>query len=111
MIIEKASSPLDIAPTIYDLFDVEYNHHLVLGRSVFDPTYDGFNFNEYGVIKTDSYVYDTLRDTVVLRNWTKSEETYRLEAEALYERLLLGYKVVESNYFASREYRERFVSN
>jgi len=111
LIVEKASSPLDIAPTIYDLFDIEYNHHLVLGRSVFDPTYDGFNFNEYGVIKTDSYVYDTLRDTVVLRNWTKSEETYRLEAEALYERLLLGYKVVENNYFASREYREHFVSN
>lgn len=111
LVVEKASSPLDIAPTIYDLFDVEYNHHLVLGRSVFDPTYDGFNFNEYGVIKTDSYVYDTLRDTVVLRNWTKSEETYRLEAEALYQRLLLGYKVVENNYFASREYRERFVSN
>lgn len=111
MIVEKASSPLDIAPTIYDLFDIEYNHNLVLGRSIFDPSYDGFNFNEFGVIKTDSYVYDTLQDTVVLRNWTKSEETYRLEAEALYQRLLLGYKVVENNYFESREYRERFVSN
>lgn len=111
MIVEKASSPLDIAPTIYDLFGIEYNHNLVLGRSIFDPSYDGFNFNEFGVIKTDSYVYDTLQDTVVLRNWTKSEETYRLEAEALYQRLLLGYKVVENNYFESREYRERFVSN
>ena len=111
LVFEKASSPLDIAPTIYDLFDIEYNHQLVLGRSVFDPNYDGFNFNEYGVIKTDSYVYDTLRDTVVLHNWTKTEETYRLEAEALYQRLLLGYKVVENNYFASREYREHFLRN
>ena len=110
-VIQKASSPLDIAPTIYDLFDIDYDHHLFLGRSIFDPSYHGFTFNEYGVIKTDNFVYDTLRDTVVLRNWTKTEESNRLEAEALYRRLMLGYKVVENNFFATREFRERFVSN
>lgn len=110
-VIHKASSPLDIAPTIYDLFGLEYQDEITLGHSVFDPEYHGFNFDEFNIIQTNDYIYDTLRDTIVLRNWTKSEETYRLEAEALYQRLLLGYKVVENNYFASREYRERFVSN
>jgi phosphoglycerol transferase MdoB-like AlkP superfamily enzyme len=110
-VINKASSPLDIAPTIYDLFGLKYQEEITLGHSVFDPEYQGFNFDEYNIIQTNAYIYDTLRDTIVLRNWTKSEETYRLEAEALYQRLLLGYKVVENNYFASREYRERFVSN
>ena len=109
--IEKTSSPLDIAPTIFDLFDLDYDYHLALGRSVFDPSNEGFSFNEFGVIKTDNFIYDTLRDTLVLRNWTKSEETYRLEAEALYQRFLLGYKIVETDYFASPEYRERFVRN
>ena len=110
-VIKKASSPLDIAPTIYDLFGLEYQEEITLGHSVFDPEYRGFNFDEYNIIQTNDYTYDTLRDTIDLRNWTKSEESYRLEAEALYQRLLLGYKVVENNYFASREYREHFLRN
>jgi len=110
-VIKKASSPLDIAPTIYDLFGLKYQDEITLGHSVFDPEYRGFNFDEYNIIQTNDYTYDTLRDTIDLRNWTKTEESYRLEAEALYQRLLLGYKVVENNYFASREYRERFVRN
>lgn len=106
--INKVSSPLDIAPTIYDLFNLKYEKNYVLGNSIFNPNYTGFNFNEYGVIKTDNYTYDTLRDTVV-HNWTKTEEEFRIEAEALYIKLQVGYQIVENDYFNSNEFKEKFV--
>lgn len=107
--IEKTSSPLDIAPTIYDLFSLDYQYKYTLGNSVFDPNYSGFTFNEYGVIKTDNFTYDTLRDTVV-HNWTKTEEEFRIEAEALYAKLHVGYQIVENDYFNSNEFKEKIES-
>lgn len=106
--INKVSSPLDIAPTIYDLFNLNYEKNYALGNSVFNPNYTGFNFNEFGVIKTDNYTYDTLRDTVI-HNWTKTEEEFRIEAEALYVKLQVGYQIVENDYFNSNEFKEKFV--
>jgi len=103
--IKKVSSPLDISPTIYDLFNIQYNPKLILGHSVFDPEYDGFLFSEYDVIYTDHFTYDVLRDTLV-HNWTKSEDEFRKQALALYQKLQIGYKIVETNYFASHYFLE-----
>jgi len=103
--IDKVSSPLDIAPTIYDLFNINYPYNLALGNSVFDTNYRGFNFNEFGVIMTDDFTYDTARQTIT-HNWTKPEEVFKLEAEALYVKLQLGSKIVEIDYFNSLEFRK-----
>ncbi|HET6785735.1 MAG TPA: LTA synthase family protein [Erysipelotrichaceae bacterium] len=103
--IDKVSSPLDIAPTIYDLFNIEYPYQLALGHSVFDPSYTGFNFNEFGVIKSNDFTFDTLRGTIT-HNWTKTEEEFRVEADALYAKLQLGFKIVETDYFNSLEYKK-----
>lgn len=103
--INKVSSPLDIAPTIFDLFNLSYDFKTALGNSVFDPNYNGFNFNEFGVIMTDDFTYDTARQTIT-HNWEKPEEVYKLEAEALYAKLQLGFKIVETDYFNSLEYKK-----
>ena len=103
--VDKVSSPLDVAPTIFDLFNLNYPYQLTLGNSVFDPNYRGFNFNEFGVIMTDDFTYDTARQTIT-HNWTKPEEVFKLEAEALYAKLQLGSKIVETNYFNSLEFKK-----
>lgn len=103
--VDKVSSPLDVAPTIFDLFNLNYPYQLTLGYSVFDPNYRGFNFNEFGVIMTDDFTYDTARQTIT-HNWTKPEEVFKLEAEALYAKLQLGSKIVETNYFNSLEFKK-----
>ena len=103
---EKVSSPLDIAPTIYDLFGIQYDHQLVLGNSVFNPDYDGFLFDEFGIIFTDNYTYDSSRESVV-HNWTKSEDEFREEAHLLHQKLTIGPKIVETDYFNSKYFKER----
>lgn len=103
-VISKVSSTLDISPTIYDLFNLDYDYRWALGKNVFDPSYDGFLFDEYSVIYTDNFVYDSLRNSVV-HNWTKSEEAFKIEAHTLFDKLNLGFKIVENDYFNSLEFR------
>lgn len=104
-VFKKVSSTLDISPTIYDLFDLNYDDRWTLGNSVFDPSYDGFLFDEYSVIYTDNFIYDSLRNSVV-HNWTKSDEAFKIEAHNLYDKLNLGFKIVETNYFNSLEFKK-----
>ena len=54
---------------------------------------------------TDDFTYDTARQTIT-HNWEKPEEVYKLEAEALYAKLQLGFKIVETDYFNSLEYKK-----
>lgn len=106
-VFNKVSSTLDISPTIYDLFNLDYDYRWTLGKSIFDPSYDGFLFDEYSIIFTDNFTYDSSRDSVV-HNWTKSEQMFRLEASNLLYKLNLGYKIVENDYFNSLEFKERY---
>lgn len=108
-VFHKVSSTLDISPTIYDLFNLNYDYRWVLGKSIFDPSYEGFLFDEYSIIFTDNFTYDSSRNSVV-HNWTKSEQLFRLEASALLNKLNTGYKVVENDYFNSLEFKERYLN-
>lgn len=96
--IEKVSSPLDIAPTIYDLFGISYDYQSVLGHSVFDPSYDGFLFDEFNVIQTNSYVFDPLQDTVNVKG-PLSEAEYRSLAYQQYSDFVASYQMVQMDYF------------
>jgi len=104
-VFPKVSSTLDISPTIYDLYNLEYDYRWVLGNSIFDPSYEGFLFDEYSVIYTDDYTFDSLRNSVV-HNWTKSDDAFRIEAHNQFDKLNLGFKIVETNYFNSLEYKK-----
>jgi len=104
-VFPKVSSTLDISPTIYDLFNLKYDYRWSLGNSIFDPGYDGFLFDEYSVIYTDDYTFDSLHNSVV-HNWTKSDEAFRIEAHYQFDKLNFGFKIVETNYFNSLEYKK-----
>ena len=103
----KVSSPLDVAPTIFDLFGLSYKSQFMLGHSVFDPNYEGFTFNEYGIIKTDHYTFDPLRDTL-FHDGLQEEAIYRNDAYSLYRNLQTSFKIIQQDYFSSSEFKEAF---
>lgn len=96
-ILSKVSNPLDIAPTIYDLFNLDYNVNHVLGRSVFDPSYEGFYFDESGIIKTDNFTYDSINQTIYSHALTDDENL--LKAIDYYQNMQDLRKIVDVNYF------------
>jgi lipoteichoic acid synthase len=96
--ISKISSPLDIAPTIYDLFNLDYNVNHVIGKSIFDDSYKGFYFDEFGVIKTNDFEYDSINQTIISFNNTNDNENI-LKAQTLYRNMQTLRKIVEINYF------------
>lgn len=98
MVKWKISNPLDIAPTIYDLFGIEVNDNLNLGSSIFDPNYEGFLFDAWNVIKTDNYIFDPLQDTIN-HNFVKDESIYLAEANNLYLEFEILKNIVPMNYF------------
>lgn len=108
--IDKVSSPLDVSTTLYDLFGMEYDYRVSLGHSIFDSSYTGFTFNEYGVISTDHYTFDVLRDTL-FHDGMQEEDIYRQEAYDLYQKLQISFNIIETNYFSSNEYKEIIEKN
>jgi len=96
--INKISNPLDISPTIYDLFNIDYDESTIIGRSVFDPTYDGYYFDEFGIIKTDNFTYNTIDHTIISLNST-DDDTNIITAQALYQKMQILRKLVDINYF------------
>ena len=105
--ITKSSSTLDISPTIYDLFGVSYDPRYVLGHSVFDPNYQGFNFNPWDIIRTNAYIYDPLQDTI--NPYVEGDTNqYLREAHELYYEYEVLKNLVPLNYFASDSYKKAF---
>jgi len=96
--INKVSNPLDISPTIYDLFNLDYDRSTIIGNSVFDPTYDGYYFDEYGYIKTDNFTYNTIDHTIISFNETDDDKNI-ITAQALYQKMQILRKLVDINYF------------
>lgn len=95
--ITKVSNPLDIAPTIYDLFNLDYNVNQVLGKSVFDPSYEGFYFDESGIIKTDNFTYDSINQTIY--SHALSDDENLVKALEYYQNMQDLRKIVDVNYF------------
>jgi phosphoglycerol transferase MdoB-like AlkP superfamily enzyme len=96
--IQKVSNPLDISPTIYDLFNLDYDKATILGKSIFDPTYEGYYFDEFGIIETDNFIYDSINHTIVSLNKTE-DDTNVIKAQALYQKMQILRKLVDINYF------------
>lgn len=106
-IISKASSTLDISPTLYDLFGVDYDPRYTLGHSVFDSNYGGFNFNPWDIIRTDNYIYDPLQDT--LQAIVEGDnDAYLKEAHQLYYEYDVLKNLVPLNYFDTQTYKDKF---
>lgn len=100
--IQKVSNPLDIAPTIYDLFNLDYDKSSIVGRSIFDQSYEGYYFDEFGTIKTDNFMYNSIDHSIISFNNT-SDDSNLITAQALYQKMQILRKLVDINYFKELE--------
>lgn len=76
--ISKASTTLDILPTIVNLWGFDTELKYALGNDIFDPNYNGFYFDESGNYKTNDFSYNIINDELILNSGY-------LESEALLE--------------------------
>lgn len=95
---DTVSSTIDISPTLYDLFDIDYNPQQLLGHSVFDPNYNGFYFDANGTIATNDFTYNLVTKELTLKR-DISEADAIAQAEKLSRELSLGHKIIENDYF------------
>jgi len=75
---------------------------MIVGRSIFDQTYNGYYFDEYGIIKTDNFTYNSIDHTIISFNDT-SDESNLITAQALYQKMQILRKLVDINYFKELE--------
>ena len=96
------STLLDFLPTIANLYDYSYDEKCVLGRDIFDPSYNGFFFANYGELANDYYRYDMLTDSFY---YTNGYDTDKAEQEIVgFERLLdISKKILKIDYYKTKE--------
>lgn len=95
---DTVSSTIDISPTIYDLFGIDYNPQQMLGHSVFDSNYNGFYFDASGLISTNDFSYNLVTKELIIKT-DISESDAIAQAEELSRELSLGHKIIENDYF------------
>lgn len=66
VVYEKVATALDMLPTIANLWNLPYDSHTVLGRDIFDESYDGFFFSEWEYWRTNHYQYNFMNDEYIL---------------------------------------------
>ena len=95
---DKVSTTLDLLPTIANLWNIEIDTKTILGRDIFDETYDGFYFSEWEFWKTDNYMYDFINDKLYIENgydesYAENEMKYYLNMKEMSK------KILKLNYF------------
>ena len=105
----KFTSPLDILPTLANMFGLEYDARTVFGKDIFDESYHGFYFDNAGYYNTDDYYYDSNYDELVLTNPNMTEEEARKELNEYILRLNVARTIIETDFFSRYpEYGEMF---
>ncbi len=97
-VVEKVCTPLDLMPTLLNLFNIDYDNQTIIGRDIFDPTYEGFLFNSSGTIVTDNFKFDGETQEVTLIDGY-SKEKMEAEVENYRKIIQLSEYIFELNYF------------
>lgn len=96
--IDKHCTNIDIMPTIFNLFNIEYDKNTVLGNDIFDERYHGFSFDSSWEIKTDDYNYS-------LSNGFSDLKIDIKDAKQEIDRYL-KYQEIANNIFISNYFKE-----
>lgn len=96
----KTATVLDILPTISNMMGFTYDQTHVLGRDIFDPSYDGFYFSNYGTYKTDNFEYDMVKDNYTLINENYSIDQAKEDMNKILEILNVSKYILKTDYFA-----------
>lgn len=97
--VDKYCSSLDVMPTLANLFDLEYDSRLIMGRDIFCDEPGLVIFSNYSFI-TDKGRYDSTTDTFEM--WDGSEADHDYVAERLSEvqnRVAYSASILDTDYY------------
>lgn len=95
-VIEKNCTNIDIMPTLFNMFNIEYDKNTILGNDIFDDNYHGFSFNSTWTITTDNYTY-SLKDGFTNLKIDENKAKKEIERYHLYQKI--SNNIFKSDYF------------
>ncbi len=96
---DKIGTALDLLPTIANLWGFEYDSHTVLGRDLFDKTYDGVFFGEWDYWRTPHYYYDPVPQEFLEMENGYSLEKAEQEMTEMQRKIDISSKILKLDYF------------
>lgn len=99
--VEKYASSLDILPTMLNLFGVEYDSRLLMGKDIFSDSEQFVIFSDRSFI-TEKGKYDSLTNTFTSFNSEKVNEEYIKKIKnKIYLKYRISRLILESDYYSS----------
>ncbi len=95
------SSILDIAPTLYNLFGINYDQKTIVGNDILDPNYSGRFFTNVGYYQTNNFYYDPVNNQYIPKNNYSFNQAQKDISEIDRVREISKY-ILETNYFATK---------
>lgn len=95
--VTKTTSSLDIIPTLYNLFGIEYDSRLFMGNDVFSDS-EGIAILSDRSFITDSVSYDSIKNKATFVS-EKDLNYLNEKKEEVYEKFTFSSKILEFNYY------------
>jgi phosphoglycerol transferase MdoB-like AlkP superfamily enzyme len=97
--VDKLVSSIDILPTIYNLFGIDYDSRLLMGKDIFSDS-EGIVTLADRSIKTSYLEYDALKDKTTIFDKNYDYDLTKLKNDAYYK-FTISSKILEANYYES----------
>ncbi len=101
MTIEKYCTDIDLLPTLFNLYNIDYDKNTVLGNDIFDDRYHGFQFTTDWIISTDDYVYNSSEASFERLNISEEEAYESLNRYLEYQEI--SNLIYLNNYFSDED--------
>ena len=98
--IDKASMSIDVLPTVYNLFGIEYDSRLLIGKDIFSNT-EGIAIMKNRSWVTNKGTYDSTTNTFTSNDESVSDEYVNSINQIVGNRLNISKMLVSSNYYKS----------
>lgn len=103
IVYQKTATVLDLIPTVANLWGLQINTHLILGRDIFDPDYTGFYFDEWSTWRTDNYTWLFAEDHYELNGYPEDKAREEMRQYSLEHDL--SKQILQLDYFAPENER------
>lgn len=107
-IIDKYCTDIDLMPTLFNLYGIEYDKSTILGNDIFDERYHGFQFTTTWIVYTENFTY-----SVEMGKFTElnvSEEQAREELSRYLDYQEISNLIFKNDYFAKETSNEKVTS-
>lgn len=98
--IDKASMSIDVLPTVYNLFGIEYDSRLLMGKDIFSST-EGIAIMKNRSWVTNKGTYNSNTNTFTANDESVSDEYVNAINQIVGNRLNISKMIISSNYYKS----------